>query len=284
MLDVIYWGTGNPSPDFNGDDRAGDNLYSDSLLALNADTGTLRWHFQYTPHDVHDWDSNQVPVLVDVVMKGWPRKLVVQANRNGFYYVLDRVTGEFLTGVPFVRQTWANGLDARGRPILRPDQVPTPEGTLVYPGVLGGVNWASPSYNPRTRLLYVQAQDDYAHVYYKQKQEYEPGINFKGGSTRGQPGVEHYGIVKAIEVETGKIRWEFKLIAPASGGVLSTAGGIVFSGNREGNFFALDAGSGQPLWHFQTGGIIQANPISFLVDGKQHVAIAAGASIFVFSN
>ena len=284
VLDVIYWGTGNPSPDFNGDDRAGDNLYSDSLLALNADTGTLRWHFQYTPHDVHDWDSNQVPVLVDVVMKERPRKLVVQANRNGFYYVLDRVTGEFLTGVPFVRQTWANGLDARGRPILRPDQVPTPEGTLVYPGVLGGVNWASPSYNPRTRLFYVQAQDDYAHVYYKQKQEYEPGINFKGGSTRGQPGVEHYGIVKAIEVETGKIRWEFKLIAPASGGVLSTAGGIVFSGNREGNFFALDAGSGQPLWHFQTGGIIQANPISFLVDGKQHVAIAAGASIFVFSN
>jgi alcohol dehydrogenase (cytochrome c) len=283
-LNLIYWGTGNPSPDFNGDDRAGDNLYSDSLLALDADTGTLRWHFQYTPHDVHDWDSNQVPVLVDIVLQGQPRKLVVQANRNGFYYVLDRVTGEFLTGAPFIRQTWAIGLDAHGRPILRPGKEPTEEGTLVYPGITGAVTWPSPSYDPRTQVFYVQAQDDYAQVFYKLDQDYVPGAEFKGGSTRGQPGIEHYGVVKAIQVGTGRILWEFKLIAPASGGVLSTASGLVFSGNREGNFFALDAASGRSLWHFQTGGMIVANPISFLIDGRQYVAIAAGASIYVFSN
>lgn len=283
-LNLLYWGTGNPSPDFNGDDRAGDNLYSNSVIALDADTGALRWHFQYTPHDVHDWDSNQVPVLIDATLDGQPRRLLVQANRNGFYYVLDRVTGEFITGRPFVRQSWAEGLDARGRPILQPDQEPTAEGTLVYPGITGAVTWPSPSYDPKTRLFFVQAQDDYAQMFYKLEQEYEAGAEFKGGSTRGQPGVEHYGVIKAIEAATGKSRWDFRLVAPASGGVLSTASGLVFSGNREGNFFALDARSGQPLWHFQTGGMIVANPISFLVDGRQYVAIAAGASILVFGN
>lgn len=282
-LNLIYWSTGNPAPDYNGDDREGDNLYSNSLLAIDADTGKLRWYFQFTPHDLHDWDSNQVPVLVDEVINGRMRKLVVQANRNAFYYVLDRETGEFLRGVPYVKQTWAQGLDARGRPIRLPNTEPTPEGTLVYPGFGGGTSWFSPSYSPRTRLFYFQAQENYGEVFYKLKAEHSPGHSFTGGYPRGLPGVEMHGVVKALDVATGRPRWEFKLFAPSSGGVLSTAGGLVFGGNRDGNFFALDADSGQPLWRFQTGGQIGANPITFLVGGKQHVAIAAGQALFVFA-
>jgi alcohol dehydrogenase (cytochrome c) len=282
-LNLIYWGTGNPGPDYNGDVRPGDNLYSTSLLAIDADSGKLRWHFQFTPHDVHDWDSNQVPVLMDGVVNGRARKLVLQANRNAFYYVLDRTTGEFLSGKPYVKQTWASGLDARGRPLVLPNTDPTPEGTLVYPGLGGGTNWYSPSYSPSTRLFYVPAQEDYGQYYYKLKAEYVPGSIFESGGTRDLAGVERYGAIKALEAETGKPRWEFKLHTPSSAGVLSTAGGLVFTGTREGWFFALDAASGKPLWRFQTGGEIGANPVSFLVDQKQHVAIAAGQALFVFA-
>ncbi len=282
-LNLVYWGTGNPGPDYNGDVRAGDNLYSASLLAIDADSGKLRWHFQFTPHDVHDWDSNQVPVLVDGVVNGRARKLVVQANRNAFYYVLDRATGEFLSGRPYVKQTWASGLDASGRPMVLPNTEPTPEGTLVYPGLGGGTNWFSPSYSPSTRLFYVPSQEDYGQFYYKLKAEYEPGSIFESGGTRNLAGVEPYGAIKALEVETGKLRWEFKLHAPSSSGLLSTAGGLVFSGSREGWFFGLDAESGKPLWRFQTGGQIVANPVSFLVDRNQHIAIAAGQALFVFA-
>lgn len=282
-LNLIYWGTGNPGPDYNGDVRAGDNLYSASLLAIDADSGKLRWHFQFTPHDVHDWDSNQVPVLTDGVVNGRARKLVLQANRNAFYYVLDRTTGEFLSGRPYVKQTWASGLDVRGRPLVLPNTDPTPEGTFLYPGLGGGTNWFSPSYSPSTRLFYVASQEDYGQFYYKLKAEYVPGSIFESGGTRNLAGVEPYGAIKALEAETGKLRWEFKLHAPSSAGVLSTAGGLVFTGTREGWFFALDAASGKPLWRFQTGGQIAANPISFLVDQKQHVAIAAGQALFVFA-
>ena len=282
-LNLIYWGTGNPGPDYDGDVRAGDNLYSASLLAIDADSGKLRWHFQFTPHDVHDWDSNQVPVLMDGVVNGRARKLVLQANRNAFYYVLDRTTGEFLSGKPYVKQTWASGLDKRGRPQVLPNTDPTPEGTLVYPGLGGGTNWYSPSYSPSTRLFYVPAQEDYGQHYYKVKGEYVPGSIFESGGTRELPGVERYGAIKALEAETGKLRWEFKLHTPSSAGVLSTAGGLVFTGTREGWFFALDAASGKPLWRFQTGGEIGANPVSFLVDQRQHVAIAAGQALFVFA-
>jgi alcohol dehydrogenase (cytochrome c) len=282
-LNLIYWGTGNPGPDYNGDVRAGDNLYSASLLAIDADSGKLRWHFQFTPHDVHDWDSNQVPVLMDGVVNGRRRKLVLQANRNAFYYVLDRTTGEFLSGKPYVKQTWASGLDARGRPLVLPNTDPTPEGTLVYPGLGGGTNWYSPSYSPSTGLFYVPAQEDYGQFYYKLKAEYVPGSIFESGGTRDLAGVEHYGAIKALEAETGKLCWEFRLHTPSSAGVLSTAGGLVFTGTREGWFFALDAASGKPLWHFQTGGEIGASPVSFLVDQKQHIAIAAGQALFVFA-
>jgi alcohol dehydrogenase (cytochrome c) len=282
-LDLIYWGTGNPGPNYNGDGRAGDNLYTNCLLAVEASTGKLRWHFQFTPHDVHDWDANQVPMLIDAVWKGRPRKLVAQVNRNAFYYLLDRQTGEFLLGAPYVKQTWASGLDEGGRPRLIPGQAPSPEGTVVFPGLAGGTNWYSPSYDPSSQLIYVQVHEDYAQTFYKLPPAHQPGKLFLGGLTRDIEGSEHFGVVEAMEATTGQIRWRFPLHSPPSGGVLSTAGGLVFSGNREGTFFALDARTGRPLWRFQTGGVIWANPISFTVDGKQHVAIAAGQALFVFA-
>jgi alcohol dehydrogenase (cytochrome c) len=281
-LDLLYWGTGNPGPDYNGDDRPGDNLHSNSLLAVEPDTGKLRWHFQYTPHDLHDWDSNQVPVLIDATVGGAPRRLVAQANRNGFFYLLDRVTGAFQLGAPYARQSWASGLDARGRPILRPGTEPSEKGTLVYPGLAGGTNWYSPAYDPDTRLFYFQAHEDYAQVFYKRALPHKPGAHFEGGSARDIEGAESFGVVKAIDPLTAKIVWEFPLHSPPSGGVLSTAGGLVWSGNREGTFFALDARTGKPLWRFQCGGLIWGNPIAFAVDGHQRLLIPAGASIFVF--
>ncbi|HWP91981.1 MAG TPA: PQQ-dependent dehydrogenase, methanol/ethanol family [Thermodesulfobacteriota bacterium] len=282
-LNLIYWPAGNPGPDLNGDHRKGDNLYSNSLLAINPDTGKLKWYFQFTSHDVNDWSANQVPVLIDTVMNGRERKLVVQANRNGFYYVLDRVTGEFLNGTPFVKQTWAKGLDKRGRPIRLPNTKPTAEGTLVYPGMGGGTNWYSPSFSPQTGLFYVHVHENYGQVFYKLKAEYKPGARFEAGFVRNIPGEESYGAVKALEPESGKLRWEFREYSISGGGLLSTAGGLVFGGDREGYFFALDAESGKPLWRFQTGATIWSNPVSFLIDGKQHVAIAAGQAIFTFA-
>ena len=282
-LNLLYWPAGNPGPDFNGDHRKGDNLYTNSMLAIDVDTGKLRWYFQFTPHDVNDWSANQVPVLIDRMVNGRMRKLVVQANRNAFYYVLDRVTGEFLTGTPYTKQTWAKGLDARGRPIRLPDTAPSAEGTLIYPGIEGGTNWQSPSYSPRADLFYVAAQDNYGQFFYKIRPAYKPGSRFEAGFVRNRPGGKAYGAAKAIEPATGRIKWQFNLHSLASAGLLSTAGGLVFGGNREGNFFALDATSGKPLWHFQTGGWIWGNPVSFEVDRKQHVAVAAGHAILAFT-
>jgi alcohol dehydrogenase (cytochrome c) len=281
-LNLLYWGTGNPGPDWNGDDREGDNLYSDSLLAIDPDTGKLKWHFQFTPHDEHDWDANQTPVLIDGTIKGRPRKLVVTANRNGFYYVLDRVTGEFLRGEPFIKQTWAKGLDPKGRPIRLPNTFPTTEGTVVYPGIGGGTNWQAPSWSPLTRLFYVMAQDNQRHEYFKNNEPYRPGELFEGGGFRNLPGDEPPGVVKAIEAETGKIRWEFRMYSYVMAGVLSTAGGLVFGASGEGHFVAFDAESGKPLWRFQTGARILANPISYQVGGKQQVAISSGQTLLVF--
>src|SRR6266508_3004762 len=280
-LNLLYWGTGNPGPDWNGDLRPGDNLYTCSLLAIDAATGKMKWHFQFTPHDVHDWDSNQIPVLIDANWQGRPRKLVAMANRNAFYYLLDRVTGEFLLGEPYAKQTWAKGLDAKGRPIVLPNTEPTIEGNLVWPSLQGATNWHSPSYSPLTKTFYVAAREMGAY-YYKGEAEYKPGTFFAGGGERVLDGDKAYGAVRALDVTTGKMKWEFRLQSPPWAGVLATAGGVVFGGSNEGNFFALDAATGKPLWDFQTGGAIAANPISFLIDGKQHVAIAAGQALFVF--
>lgn len=281
-LNLLYWGTGNPGPDWNGDVRPGDNLYTCSLLAVDATTGKIKWHFQYTPHDTHDWDANEIPVLFDAEIKGRARKVVAMANRNAFYYVLDRVTGEFLVGEPYAKQTWAKGLDAKGRPIVLPNTEPSAEGTLVWPALNGATNWYSPAYSPLTKQFYVAVRERSSY-YFKSDVEFKPGTIFTGGGERAIDGDgKAWGAIRALDATTGKVQWEFRLHTPPWGGVLATAGGLVFGCANEGNFFALDAQTGKPLWEIQTGSQIRANPISFSIDGKQHVAIAAGGALLVF--
>ena len=279
-LKLLYWGTGNPGPDWNGDSRKGDNLYTCSIVAIDIETGKLRWHFQFTPHDVHDWDANQIPVLVDAEIGGQPSQLVAMANRNGFFYLLDRRTGEYIRGAAYAKQTWARGLDERGRPILIPDREPSEKGTLVYPSLQGSTNWASPSYSPATGLMYVPVRE-MGSVYYKSTAEYRPGTYYTGGSER-RLDEESWGAVRAIDVKSGNTIWDFKLPTPPWAGVMSTAGGLVFGGSNEGNFYALDAATGKPLWQFQTGGAIRCGPMSFLAEGKQRVAVAGGHALFIF--
>jgi alcohol dehydrogenase (cytochrome c) len=279
---LIYWGTGNPGPDFPEDDvRPGDNLYTCSLVALEAATGKLKWHFQFSPHDVHDWDATEIPVLAEAAVKGRTRQVVAMANRNAFYYLLDRDTGEFLHAAPFAKQTWAREIDDRGRPVMLPNSEPTVEGALIYPSLQGGTNWFSPSYNPLAGLFYVAVRE-MGSYYYRGQAKYRPGALFVGGGEHALDGDKAYGAIRALEISTGNLKWEFRLHSPPWAGVLSTAGGLVFGGSNEGNFYALDALTGKPLWDYQTGGPIVANPISFAVDGKQYVAIAAGHALFVF--
>jgi alcohol dehydrogenase (cytochrome c) len=280
-LDLVYWGIGNPAPDWNGDVRPGDNLYTCALLALEGKTGRLRWHFQFTPHDVHDWDANQIPVLVNGEIDGRPRKLVVMANRNAFYYALDRESGEFLLATQYSKQTWAREIDERGRPSVLPNTEPTEEGTLVWPSLQGATNWFSPSYSPKTGLLYVAVRE-MGSYYFKSDVEYKPGEYFMGGGERALDGDDAAGAIRALEVATGKTVWSFRQHSPPWAGVLSTAGGLVFAGSGEGNVFALDAATGEPRWQFQTGGEVRSNPIAFEVEGRDLVAIAAGKAILVF--
>jgi len=277
---LVYWGTGNPGPDYRGDGRKGDNLYSDSLVALDADTGKLKWYFQFTPHDVNDIDANEIPVLVDAVFRGRPRKLALFGNRNGFYYILDRRTGEFLLAKQFATQTWAKGLDDHGRPMPNPAAAPSAEGATVYPDDDGAANWYSPSYSPQTGLFYQNAREKGA-TYYLTEAPYLPGRQFLGASRRSLPGVEPWGALRALNALTGEKKWEFRLTTPPWSGILSTAGGLVFSGDMEGNFFALDAVDGSLLWRLQTGGCIWAAPITYSSEGRQYVAVAAGSAIVV---
>ena len=281
-LNLIYWGTGNPGPDWNGDVRPGDNLYSDCLIALDADTGKLKWYFQFTPHDVWDLDSTEIPVLVDGVFREHERKVLLFANRNAFYYVLDRQNGQFLRGRAYAKQTWAKQLDDRGRPVPAPGAEPVENGVKVYPHPAGGTNWFSPSYSPQNKLFYVAVRES-GGVVYKGEADYKPGTEYNGGGLRNIPGEPGWGAIRALEPMSGELRWEYPLFSPPWAGVLSTAGGLVFGGTNEGYFFALDAASGKLLWRFQTGGKIIANPITYLSEGKQHVAIAAGHAIYVFA-
>ena len=280
-LKLLYWTTGNPAPDWNADNRPGDNLYTDAVLALDPDTGKMKWHFQFTPEDVHDWDANQTVILFEEPVGGRERKLLGQANRNGFYYVLDRETGAFITGVPYAKQTWADGLDAKGRPIRKKGIAPSPEGTLVFPNIQGAANWYSPSYSPQTKLFYQHARE-MGTSYYKGDAVYKPGTAFTGGGGRYVNGDDASGAIRALDAVTGKLRWEFPLLSPGFTSLLSTAGGLVFGGTEEGNFIALDAENGKPLWDLQLGGAVRGIPMSYGVDGKQYVAIAAGTTLFAF--
>ncbi len=280
---TLFWDTGNPGADYDGTTRLGDNLYTCSVLALDPATGKLKWYFQFTPHDVHDWDATETPVLIDAEVRGRPRKLMIHADRNAFFYVLDRETGEFLLGKEFAYQTWAKGIDEKGRPISLPNTDPTPKGAYVCPDATGATNWAAPSYDAATGLFYVPVREGCAN-YTRETIKPKAGDPFTGGDPqedhkRGAPGA-----VRAIDPLTGDVRWNFPMhVGTAAAGVLSTAGGVLFAADPEGSLIALDARTGAKLWHYQTGGGIQSSPISYAVDGKQYVAIAGDSTLFVFA-
>jgi alcohol dehydrogenase (cytochrome c) len=282
-LDVVYWSVGNPGPDLIGDDRLGDNLYTDSVVALDAKTGALKWHFQFTPHDVWDYDAEETPALVDATWQGQPRKLLVQANRNGFFYVLDRTNGKFLSGTQFVKNvTWATGLDASGRPMRVPNMEPTLEGKRVCPSLDGASNWYSTSFNPITNLYYVQTNDK-CGIFTKVPAEWEAGKGFMGGSFAPAPEPAQR-LLRAIDLQTGKAVWALPQTGTVNswGGVLSTAGDVVVFGEDSGALMAADASTGKALWHFQTNALWKASPMTYMFDNKQYIAIASGSNIIAF--
>ena len=299
-FNLTYWGVGNAGPDWNPAQRPGDNLYTCSVVALDADTGELRWHFQFTPNDRYDYDSVQVPVLVDLDVEGGSSaKVMLWANRNGYFYVLDRETGRFLAGEPFVKVNWASALDDNGRPI----QTPQPPGEPTWPGNQGGTNWYSPSFSPSTGLFYLSAWENYATIFGGVPVEYERGQGFGGGTNRpvvavpGAPAVPTLrrgpindwtdaaasGAVIALDPRTGEQRWKFEMTDVTDSGILTTASDLLFTGGREGYFQALDARSGELLWQTNLGGQIVNGPITYAVDGEQYVATIAGQSLVAFA-
>ena len=298
-LNLTYWGVGNPGPDWNAAQRPGDNLYSDAVVALDADTGELVWHFQFTPNDGYDYDSVQVPVLVDMDWDGSPRKLMLWANRNGYFYALDRETGEYLLGQPFVKVNWASGLDENGRPI----PTPQPAGAPTWPGNQGGTNWYPPSYSPSTGLFYFAAWEDYATIYEPEDSDYRPGRLFLGGGFRvlapvpGAPTIGigrttpinnwtdavGHGAVIAMDPRAGGAAWKFRQFDVSDSGMLTTASDLLFTGGREGHFHALDAWTGELLWKASLGGQIVMAPVTFMVDGKQYVSVISGHTLVTFA-
>jgi len=284
-LNLIYWGTGNPNPDYYGLDRQGDNLYTASIIALDADTGTLRWHFQFTPHDLHDWDSNHVPVLADLTVAGQPRKVVMVANRNSFFYVIDRVTGKLILGKPFTGTQWARELGPDGKPIVLSSGAIMPGETKEPPCVpdfRGGTNFNPPSYDPALQLFFVMARETCA-IYTPVKQEPLPGRVFMSGGMRKLPEPD-YGALRALDPKTGAIKWEFKLPTPSLAGVMSTASGLVFAGDNEGNFNAFDSRTGKQLWTYRMGSLIWgAAPTSVMLDGRQYVLLPSGNTLVAFA-
>ncbi len=280
-LDTLYWAVGNPGPDWDWQIREGDDLYSCSVLALDPSTGKLKWHYQFTPGDSHDWDSTEDMILVDREWRGQPRKLLLHADRNGMFYVLDRETGEFLQASAFVRQTWNDGFDDRGRPKVLDASRASREGSTVYPSVIGGTNFQAPSYSAATGWYYVAAID-FGQRYVLAPEMYEAGVQYRGGGAQGI-GDPATGAIKAIDPETGEVKWEFPVSRMSfTAGVLATAGNVVFAATAEGNLLALDARSGELLWRFQTGSSISASPMSYAVDGKQFVALSAGNVLYSF--
>lgn len=284
-LNLLYWGIGNPAPDFNGDVRMGDNLYTECVVALDLDTGRMKWYFQFTPHDTMDWDAVEIPILVDAPYQGKMRKLMAHADRNGFYYLLDRVTGKFLAGTPFVHKlNWASGLTPAGRPVRIPGIEPSLKGTVVCPAAIGAANWQSPAYSPDTGLFYVVAQEG-CGLANKSTETFRPGgFQYRATGDVDLRDDSWKVYVRALDLTTGKLRWESERIGSNGfgGGLLSTAGGLLFSGELNGEFVAMEAKTGKNLWHFNTGQQITAQPITYGVNGKQYVAIATASDIVSF--
>jgi len=286
QLNLLYWGTSNPAPDFEGSVRPGDDLYTDCVLALDPDTGKLKWYFQFTPHDLFDYDATETPVLVDAVYQERPRKLLVEANRNGFIYVLDRRSGEFLSATPFVEKlNWATSIDAKGRPILTGVK-PTPQGSKVCPGYGGATNWFSPSYSEQTHWLYFMATEQ-CETYFSaaEPERFASGKEFYSTGVKHGPGDEPQKILLAFDLSRAKLAWKYPQVGRgrSSGGTLTTAGELVFFGDDAESFEAADARDGKPLWHFHTGQEISSSPMTFAVAGREYVTIAAGSDIFTFA-
>lgn len=287
-LNTLYWAVGNPGPDINGDVRKGDNLYSCSVVALDPDTGKLKWHYQFTPNDTHDWDSTEDMVLVDRMWHGSNRKLLLHADRNGVFYVLDRTNGKLLSGTPFVRATWLTGFDANGRPITTPNWRANPEGTTVYPSLGGGSNFQAPSYSELTGWMYFMYYDGPGR-YSIGPAPFEPGKQYQGRGSGGGFGAPTGDAppsqgVAAVDPETGKVQWRFELAQNSlAAGVLATGGGVLFAASGEGNFIALDQKTGKALWRFGAGGNIPSSPMSYSVDGKQYVAVSSANVLYSFA-
>jgi alcohol dehydrogenase (cytochrome c) len=282
---LVFYGTGNPGPDYYSGAREGDNLYTASLVALNADTGELAWHYQFTPHDVHDWDSTQVPILADLTIGGQLRKTLMFANRNGFFYVLDRVTGKVILAKPFVETTWAKEIGADGRPVMLPGHLPDEDGEKTCPDLGGGTNFFSPSFNPATRLFYVTARETCA-TYYGYEQTFKQGQQYTGGATTRPRDQKNFGALRAIDPVTAQLKWEFRytLGNTSSSGVLSTASGLVFAGDGEGNILAFDGRNGKNLWHYQLGVPIRSTAgTTYMVDGRQYLLVPSGSALTAFA-
>ena len=264
-LHLVFWGTGNPNPVLAGDARPGDNLYTCSIVALNPDTGKLAWYFQPSPHDTHDWDAVETPVLFDADFGGKPRKLLAQASRNGFFFVLDRTNGEHLLAAPFIESNWTSGIDARGRPVALKEKEPHADGRLVYPGSDGATNWMAPSFDPALGLFYVVARRVYSIFYYTATGKPE------GWAGRDRNLAEE-STLRAIDYRTGKIRWNHELGPGESiAGILTTAGNLLFTGDSQGNLLVLDPATGKTVWHVNAGGPMFSSPMTYELDGRQYV-------------
>jgi len=283
-LNTIYWGTSNPAPDFEGGVRPGDDLYTDCVLALDPDTGKLKWYFQFTPHDLFDYDAVETPMLIDAVYQGAPRKLLVEANRNGYIYVLDRTNGKFLSATPFVEKlNWAKGIDAQGRPVLSGNQ-PTAEGTRICPGFAGATNWFAPSYSESTHSVYFMALEACQTFFFK-PQTFQEGHDYYSTGVKRIPGETSQKVLVAFNLDTNSIAWKYPQAGAghSSAGTMATAGGLVFFGDNAGSLEGVDARDGKQLWHFNTGQDMSASPMSYAIAGKQYVAIAAGSDVFSFT-
>jgi alcohol dehydrogenase (cytochrome c) len=278
---LLFYGTGNPGPDYHSESREGDNLYSCSVVALDADTGKIKWHYQFTPHDVHDWDSTEVPILADITVNGQARKALMFANRNGFYYTLDRTNGRLIAARPFVQTTWAKEIGSDGRPMMLPGHTPDEKGEVTCPDITGGTNFWPPSYDPKQQLFFVNAREA-CMTFYAWKPEYEAGSRFTGGAgqrARG-PDMPVYGALRAIDPATGQRKWEYKYLNPSPIGLLTTASNLIFSGDNEGNLLALDSRNGKLLWRYQMGSTMHGtSPITYMLDGRQHILVPAGTTL-----